>query len=185
MVIVSKWHQFSSYQAALEHPAVAVLGSAEFAEKKRNLVPTVAAPTKDCLSLGTETGWTRLCFLSWVRMKVQGQQVTDRRCVLSLLINTPRAEQPLRHRATSCASSPQAAGSLHFLVLGWGVALLHTGGDRTLLGTQPPVPCTVVTSHALQPGQRKQPWHCPSACKLDLPTITYIIESLKRVAGIL
>lgn len=60
MVTVSKWLQFSSYQAALEHPAVAVLGSAEFAEKTRNLVPTVAAPTKDCLSLGTEMGKTGL-----------------------------------------------------------------------------------------------------------------------------
>lgn len=63
IVTISKWNQFSSYQAALEHPAVAVLASAEFAEKKRNLIPTVAVPTKDCLSLETEMGWTRLCFL--------------------------------------------------------------------------------------------------------------------------
>lgn len=71
------------------------------------------------------------------------RMISEGRGVLSLLINTPRAEQPLRHRATSCAWSPEAAGSLHFLVLDWGMALLHTGGDRTLLGTQPPMPCYI------------------------------------------
>lgn len=115
IVTISTWHQFSSYQVDLKHPAVAVLDPTEFGEKKRKFVLTVAVPTKDCLS-----PWLSKTLLSILTEDESTRRTSDTRCILSLLINTARAEQPLRTRATSCASSPQAAGSLHFLMLGWG-----------------------------------------------------------------
>lgn len=45
IVTISEWHQFSSYQAALGSPSVAELCSAEFGEKKKDTLPTVAVPT--------------------------------------------------------------------------------------------------------------------------------------------
>lgn len=142
IVTISKWNQFSSYQAALEHPAVAVLASAEFAEEKKKLNTYSGSPHQGLPIPGDRDGLDKT-LLSILSEDESTRMISEGRGVLSLLINTPRAEQPLRHRVTSCAWSPEAAGSLHFLVLDWGMALLHTGGDRTLLGTQPPMPCYI------------------------------------------
>lgn len=118
IVTISKWHQFSSYQAALENPAMAVLGWTEFGERKKELFLTF--------------------LLSWLRVKAQEGQVADRRCVLS---HNQHIQGRTASETKSCASSPQAAGSLQFLVLAE-----HRGGDRTLLGSQPHQPCYVTLS---------------------------------------
>lgn len=71
IVTIRKWHQFSSYKVPLKRPAVSALDSTEFREKKRNLLPTVEVPSKDCLFPGLDK--TLLSILSGMK----GGQVTE------------------------------------------------------------------------------------------------------------
>lgn len=90
-------------------------------------------------------------------------------------INTSRVEQPLRQKAVP----HHHRLPVPFISLCW----LSTGEETGHCWDHNHT--SHAMSHSLQPAQRKHQWHCTSACKLDLTTITSIIEPLKRVVGIL
>lgn len=118
IVTISKWHQFSSYQAALENPALAVLGWTEFGEKKKNYF------WLSCYIVFFHWGW---------KYKKDKWQIED---VSLAIINTSSVEQALRQKAV-----PHHHRLLvPFISLCWAE---HRGGDRTLLGTQPHQPCYI------------------------------------------